>query len=262
MSSLKVALIQTDIHWMAPQKNLEQMAKRIEQIESVDLIVLPETFATGFAFDKPGIGEIENGPVLNWMKQTAQSSGAVVAGSVAVNKAGKNANRMYWVTPQGDVQFYEKRHLFRMGSEHNHVVAGDQRKVFNLKGFRILPTICYDLRFPVWSRNRNDYDVLLNVANWPGVRRKVWDTLLCARAMENQCYVVAVNRVGDDGNAVAHSGGTAVYDFKGNTLSAATDNQSQVLIQTLDLKALNDFKKQFPAYLDGDDFELLPTKED
>jgi predicted amidohydrolase len=257
MSGIKVALVQTDISWLEPQQNLSRLTAKLTELDSVDLIVLPETFATGFAFEQPGVGEVVNGPILAWMKQTAQSTGAVIAGSVAVNHQDKNANRLYWVSPQGDVQHYDKRHLFRMGKEDQHVVAGQKREIFILKGVRILPIICYDLRFPVWSRNRNDYDVMLNVANWPGARRNIWDTLLQARAMENQCYVLAVNRVGDDGKGVAHSGGTAVYDFKGDTLAAAADNQSQIIIQTLSLDALNAFKKQFPAYLDGDDFNLL-----
>ena len=144
-----------------------------------------------------------------------------------------------------------------MGNEHHHVVAGAERKVFNINGFRILPMVCYDLRFPVWTRNKNDYDVIVNVANWPGVRRKPWDTLLQARAIENQCYVLAVNRVGDDGKGVGHSGGSAIYDFKGDTLALAQDDQPDVLQYTIELEALNQFKDNFPAYLDGDQFALV-----
>jgi omega-amidase len=261
MSSLTVALVQTDICWLEPVKNTQLLTAKLADINSVDLIVLPETFATGFAFDQPNVGEVPNGPILDWMKQTAAQKGAVVVGSVAVNSVAvnqddKNANRLYWVTPDGHVSHYDKRHLFRMGNEHHHVVAGNAREVFEIKGFRVLPLVCYDLRFPVWSRNRNDYDVLLNIANWPGARRRVWDTLLQARSMENQCYVIAVNRVGDDGNGVGHSGGTAAYDFKGDTLSAAADHKCEIIVQTLDLKALNKFKEAFPAHLDGDDFQL------
>lgn len=256
MSSLTVALVQTDICWLEPQKNLQNLNNKLASLESVDLIVLPETFATGFAFDQPEVGEIAGGPILLWMKQLAKTTKAVITGSVAVNHLDKNVNRLYWVTPQGDVQHYDKRHLFRMGNEGEHVIAGQKREIFNLNGMRILPIICYDLRFPVWSRNKNDYDILLNVANWPGVRRKVWDTLLSARAMENQCYVLAVNRIGDDGKGVGHSGGTCVYDFKGDALEVAKDNQPQIVIQTLTLDALNQFKQQFPAYLDSDEFNL------
>lgn len=256
MSRLTCALVQTSIEWLAPQTNLANLEKTLSEVNDVDLILLPETFATGFAFDIEGVGEAENGPILTWMLSMAAQKNAVVAGSVAVNKDGKNANRLYWVTPEGGVSFYDKRHLFRMGNEQDHVVAGQKRAVFELKGFRILPQICYDLRFPVWARNRNDYDVMVNVANWPAARRKPYDTLLQARAIENQCYVLSVNRIGEDGKGVAHSGGTAVYDFKGDVIEAAVDDTPGVLIQSLSLYALNRFKKAFPAYLDADEFSL------
>lgn len=256
MPSLTVALIQTDISWLNPSENLTRLSAQFDEMATVDLIVLPETFATGFAFDQVDVGEVENGPILAWMKAMAAKTNAVITGTVAVNQDDKNANRLYWVSPQGDVQHYDKRHLFRMGNEQRYVVGGQTREVFIIKGFRVLPIICYDLRFPVWSRNRDDYDILLNVANWPGVRRKIWDILLQARAIENQCYVLGVNRVGDDGKGVAHSGGTVIVDFKGDTVAVADDNNSQILIQTLSLAALNHFKQQFPAHLDADDFQL------
>lgn len=256
MPSLAVALFQTNIQWLDRQANLADLDSKIADLPNVDLIVLPETFATGFAFDQAGVGEPDKGEVYQWMVQTAEKTQAVVVGSVAVNCQDKNANRMYWVWPDGTTRHYDKRHLFRMGNEHEHVVAGEVREVFEVNGFRLLPLVCYDLRFPVWSRNRNDYDVLVNVANWPGARRKVWDTLLQARAMENQCFVLGVNRVGDDGKGTGHSGGTAVYDFKGDTLAATKDDEPEVLLYTLTLDDLNQFKQNFPAYLDGDDFEL------
>lgn len=257
MSCLTVALIQTDIAWLAPQQNMQHLQQVLtEQVDSADLIVLPETFATGFAFDQPDVGEVEQGPIFTWLQAMAKTTNAVVVGSVAVNCQGKNANRMYWVRPDGSFEYYDKRHLFRMGNEHHHVVAGNQRKVFEIKGFKLLPLVCYDLRFPVWSRNQDDYDVMVNVANWPGVRRKPWDILLQARAIENQCYVLAVNRVGEDGKGVGHSGGTAIYDYKGDTLLAASDNQADILQYTLKLDELNRFKKNFPAHLDSDEFSI------
>lgn len=258
MSRLKVALVQTQIAWLAPEQNMQDLQKVLtEQIDNADLIVLPETFATGFAFDQQGVGEVEQGPIFAWMQRMAKITNSVLVGSVAVNCQGKNANRMYWVKADGSFEYYDKRHLFRMGNEHHHVVAGNERKVFEINGFRFLPLVCYDLRFPVWSRNQNDYDVMVNVANWPGVRRKPWDILLQARAIENQCYVLAVNRVGDDGNGVGHSGGTAIYDYKGDTLLAAKDHQADVLQFTLELDELTRFKKNFPAHLDGDDFKIV-----
>ena len=256
MSSLTIALIQTDIHWLSTEQNLSALDSKITDAGQVDLIVLPETFATGFAFDSGKIGEPEGGPILQWMLQKAAQTGAVIAGSVAVKVDDKLANRLYWVSPNGDVDFYDKRHLFRMGNEQEFVVAGQQRRVFELKGLRILPNVCYDLRFPVWSRNRNDYDVMLNVANWPAARRHPWDTLLKARAMENQCYVIANNRIGEDGKGVAHSGGTVAVDFKGEVMAAAADNCAEIITCELSLDALQQFKTQFPAYLDGDAFSL------
>jgi omega-amidase len=263
MSGLTVTLVQTNIDWLAPQKNFAQLTQLLSDVADTDLIVLPETFATGFAFEQLAVKNNDDDElassteILSWLKQTARDKNAVIVGSVAVKLGDKNANRLYWVTPQGGVSYYDKRHLFRMGNEHNYVVAGKQREIFTVKGVRFLATVCYDLRFPVWSRNKNDYDVLLNIANWPALRRRIWDTLLPARAIENQCYVVAVNRVGLDGKSVAHSGGTAFYDFKGDLLAKAEDDQSQLLQLTLDMDALNKFKTGFPAYLDGDEFELV-----
>ncbi|MFT5163649.1 MAG: omega-amidase [Alteromonadaceae bacterium] len=257
MSGINITLVQTDIHWLEPQKNFDQLSALLVTAGPTDMIILPETFASGFAFEQPGVGEPTDGPALNWLKQTAKEKNAVMVGSVAVHQNDKNANRLYWVTPQGEVLHYDKRHLFRMGDEHHYVVAGQKREIFSIKGIRFLTNICYDLRFPVWSRNKNDYDVLLNIANWPGVRRRIWDTLLQARAIENQCYVVAVNRVGQDGKGVDYSGGTGVYDFKGEPLVLAADHQTQLVEFRLALDALNTFKQQFPAHLDGDEFELI-----
>lgn len=256
MSTLTIALIQTSLYWLDKDANLAYFSNKVADIDkSVELILLPETFATGFAINLD-CAEPENGAVLNWMVATAKSTNTVIAGSVLVQQGDKKANRFYWVWPNGEVKFYDKRHLFCLGKEGDFVKAGEQREVFTLNGFKILPQVCYDLRFPVFQRNRNDYDVMVNVANWPAARRKVWDTLLMARAMENQCYVLGVNRIGDDGNGVAHNGGTAVYDFKGDTLAKAKDNESSVLITTLGKESLEAFKQSFPAHMDADGFSL------
>lgn len=256
MPNLTITLVQMNISWLNPSENFLKLSRLLADVEATDLIVLPETFSSGFAFDQPDIGEPENGPALRWLTQTASDKDAVVVGSIAVRQGDKTVNRLYWVTPGGEVSFYDKRHLFRMAGEHNYVIPGDRRQVFSVKDVRFLPTVCYDLRFPVWSRNKNDYDVLLNVANWPAARRRIWDTLLQARAIENQCYVIGVNRVGDDGKGIAYSGGTAAYDFSGDTLAKAADNEQQVVTVTLNMRALKKFKRQFPAHLDSDTFEL------
>lgn len=256
MPTLTIALIQTELKWLDKDANLANFSDKIAGIDkSVELILLPETFATGFAINLD-CAEPEGGKVLDWMVTTAKSVNAVIAGSVLVQQGDKKANRFYWVWPNGEVKYYDKRHLFCLGKEGDFVKAGEQRKIFTLNGFKILPQVCYDLRFPVFQRSGNDYDVMVNIANWPAVRRKVWDTLLMARAMENQCYVLAVNRVGDDGNGVAHNGGTGVYDFKGDTQALAVDNQSEVIITTISKEPLEQFKQSFPAYLDADKFSL------
>jgi len=257
MSTLKVAAIQYDIKWLQKQHNLEQLAKILATIAQADLILLPETFSTGFAIDVQGCEEAEQGGlVLDWMRQQAKIKHSVIAGSVLVSHQGKKVNRFYWVTPEGIVEYYDKRHLFRLGNEQAHVVQGQKRSILQIKGVNILPSVCYDLRFPVWLRNRQDYDVMINVANWPAVRRQVWDTLLSARAIENQCFVIGVNRVGEDGRATPHSGGTAAYDYTGACIARVADNQQGILKMELDLNNLATFKRQFPAFLDADDFSL------
>lgn len=256
-SCLKIAAIQFDINWLDKSGNLNKLEALTSQVEPVDLLLLPETFSTGFAIDVNGCEEPENeGKVLGWMTELAKQLDCVIAGSVLVENENKKCNRFYWVYPNGEFQYYDKRHLFRLGNEQDYVIAGNKRLVFEIKGVRILPLVCYDLRFPVWSRNRDDYDLMVNVANWPAVRRNVWDTLLKARAMENQVYVIGVNRIGDDGKGVAHSGGTAVYDFLGETLASAEDNTEQIVYAEIELRKLNWFKEKFPAYLDADSFEL------
>lgn len=257
MSTLTLTLLQSSLHWLDKDANLAMFNKQLDTVtQQSDLILLPETFATGFAINLD-CAEPENGKVLTWLKAQAHKHNAVIAGSVFVTQGSKKANRFYWVQPNGKVDFYDKRHLFCLGNEGDFVVAGQARKVFTINGFKLLPQVCYDLRFPVFQRNNNDYDVMINIANWPAVRRHVWDTLLMARAMENVCYVVGVNRIGDDANGVAHNGGTAVYDFKGDALVKAADNSQALITITLYKAPLNDFKAKFPAHLDADAFNLV-----
>ncbi|TDF39273.1 amidohydrolase [Alteromonadaceae bacterium M269] len=256
--TLTVAAVQYDISWLDKQQNLDTLSQHLDALTNVDLVLLPETFSTGFAIDHDGCEEPQdNGLVLDWLKEQASKIQAVVAGSVLVKQGNKKANRFYWVWPNGDVKFYDKRHLFRLGNEQDFVVQGESREIFVVNGVRILPLVCYDLRFPVWSRNLQDYDVIVSVANWPAVRRNVWDTLLQARAMENQAFVVGVNRVGDDGKGIGHSGGTAIYDFLGEPVVRAKDDAVEVIQATLDLEKLAAFKTKFPAYLDADEFKIL-----
>lgn len=255
MQTLTVALVQSDIQWLNQAANFRALDELLSEISEVDLILLPETFSTGFAIDL-NCAEPKNGPAWYWLAKKAKEKNAVVAGSVLVEQGKKKSNRFYWLWPDGRSEFYDKRHLFCLGNEGDYVLAGQARKIFEINGFRILPQVCYDLRFPVFQRNQNDYDVMVNVANWPAARRNIWDTLLQARAMENVCYVLACNRVGDDGKNVAHSGGTAAYDFIGETLGQVGDNQTGFITVTLDMGMLNTFRERFPAHLDADEFSL------
>jgi omega-amidase len=261
MSTLKVAAVQYNIQWLEQTDNLTELESIIqnhfEENHAVDLLLLPETFSSGFCINKEEVAEPENGGVvLQWLQKIAKQYLCVVAGTVLVKHDNKKVNRFYWVAPNSCVEYYDKRHLFRMGKEQKYVVAGKERKIFEVKGIKILPAVCYDLRFPVWSRNKQDYELLINVANWPAVRRFAWDTLLRARAMENQAFVIGVNRVGDDGYGVAHSGGTAIYDYTGSTLVSAEDDRQQVIAFELDFSKLEQFKNDFPAFMDADDFEV------
>jgi omega-amidase len=260
MSTLKVAAVQFDIQWLNKKANLETLEQMLRQFflnNSVDLLLLPETFSTGFCTDDRSVQEPQNGGEdLIWLKKISKKYNCVVAGTVFVNQGDKKANRFYWVSADSSVEYYDKRHLFRLGNEGDFVSQGTQRKIFEIKGIKILPQVCYDLRFPVWSRNKQDYDLMVNVANWPAVRRNIWDTLLKARAIENQAYVIGVNRVGIDGRGTDHSGGTCFVDFVGESLISAEDNKQQVISVELDFSELVRFKKDFPAFLDADIFEI------
>ncbi|WP_444994441.1 amidohydrolase [Aliikangiella sp. IMCC44359] len=257
MSTLTIAAVQYNIQWLDKAKNLANLTERLNSIKSADLIVLPETFSTGFGMDNEAIQEPQqSGMVYEWMQQQSIKHNAVIAGSVFVEDAGRKRNRFYWIYPNGETYFYDKRHLFRLGHEEQYVNPGTSREVFEINQIRILPQVCYDLRFPVWSRNRQDYDLMVNVANWPIMRRDAWDTLLKARAMENQVFVVGVNRVGLDGKNVEHSGGTAIYDFLGRAIVSAEDNQQQIIQTTIDIDELKAFRNSYPMLKDADDFEI------
>lgn len=261
MSTLRVAAVQYDIQWRDKKANFESLEVMLREFfldnKPVELLLLPESFSTGFCIDDKSIQEPEDGGAdVLWLKRMAQKYNCVVAGSVFVKQGDKKVNRFYWVSSNGSVEYYDKRHLFRLGKEGDFVSAGTERKIFEINGIKILPQVCYDLRFPVWSRNQQDYDLMVNVANWPDARRPIWDTLLKARAMENQAFVIGVNRVGIDGQGITHSGGTCFINFLGEHLIAAEDNQQQVICTELDFSTLEKFKQDFPAFLDADAFEI------
>lgn len=256
LPDLKLALIQTTLAWHNPAANHAHFAEKLEQAHGADLIVLPEMFTTGFSMESAELAEPVNGPTTAWLREQAQRLNAVVTGSVIIQVAdGSYRNRLLWARPDGSVANYDKRHLFRMAGEHQHYRAGEQQALFEVNGWRVRPLICYDLRFPVWSRDPHGTDLLLYTANWPSARRDQWNRLLPARAIENLCYVAAVNRIGEDGKGYPYSGDSQVLDFKGDTLANAQD-QDQVLRVALNAQALLAFRERFPAYRDADLFRL------
>jgi omega-amidase len=254
---LTVSLVQTATRWHDPAGNRARFDDWFAQVPATSaLVVLPEMFSTGFTMASAEVAEPMSGPTVAWLRESAARLGKVVCGSVAIADGGQHYNRFFWATPDGALTHYDKRHRFRMAGEHQHYAAGDRRCVVTLHGWRILPLVCYDLRFPVWLRNRGDYDLLLAVANWPAARQSAWNTLLRARAIENLAYAVGVNIVGRDGNGVEYTGGSAVYDPEGRELVHAGDRPGIVTV-TLDGEALTGYRQRFPAWQDADDFSLL-----
>ena len=255
-NELRVALIQATPHWHDPAANRALFGRLIEETAAAaDLVVLPEMFSTGFTMSSTAVAETMAGETVSWLRDQAARTGATIAGSVVIEDGGY-FNRLVWMRPDGRESVYDKRHLFRMAGEHEHYSAGRRRVVVALGDWRVSLCVCYDLRFPVWLRCRDDYDIMLCVANWPAARQSAWNALLKARAVENQCYAIGVNRVGTDGNGVPYLGGSAVYDWEGAALAEAFD-EATVLSATLDLAAVRDHRERFPAWRDADRFELL-----
>ena len=257
MTNLSLTLIQSSLHWEDVGANLAMFEEKIWQItQPTDLIILPEMFNTGFTMNADRVAEPMNLHTFKWMKQQASQTGAVVTGSYIVKERERYFNRLVWMRPDGSYETYDKRHLFRMASEHLTFAEGKKKLVTEWKGWRICPLICYDLRFPVWSRNRDqEYDLLLYVANWPQARNQAWRTLLQARAIENLAYTVGINRVGEDGNGIAYSGDSSVVSYKGEWLYQQSD-QEAIHTHRLDKEALREFREKFPAFLDADEFDL------
>lgn len=264
--NLAVTVVQTSLVWEDPQSNRAHFDSLLAPLhaasaeQSNDLIVLPEMFTTGFTMNSADIAEEANGPTTHWMLEQARACNAVITGSLAFHTGGSEPhfmNRLLWVTPDGAVLHYDKHHLFRMAAEHRSYTAGSAQPVFTLHGWRIRPIICYDLRFPVWCRNRAlEYDALLCVANWPDPRHHAWTGLLNARAMENQAYVIACNRIGQDRLGKNYAGSSMIIDPKGHVLADAHD-QDCLIRSTLDHASLQRFREKFPVHKDADHFELI-----
>lgn len=255
MSNLKISVLQQPLEWMDGSANLRFFDALLINLKGRDLIVLPEMFTTGFAMEaaERSLPEPE---VIAWLQGKAASTQAMVAGSAAIQTEKGAVNRFFLVEPDGVVHFYDKRHLFRMAGEHQHYLAGDRREVIEWRGWRILPQVCYDLRFPVFSRNQNDYDLALYVANWPAPRALHWQTLLQARAIENQVYVAGCNRVGIDDNGHTYSGDSRIVNPQGEILAAGAPHQPAVLEAELSLESLREYRERFPAWRDADTFNL------
>lgn len=256
---MKVLALQTDIYWENPAENFINISKLLSSYGACDLIVLPEMFNTGFSMESSKIAEKVTGDSLKWLKKLAKERESVVMASLAISEKSKYFNRLYCVHPNGDLQYYNKRHLFRMAGENKYYEPGKNNITIEINGFRIRPLVCYDLRFPVWSRNKsnNEYDCLIYIANWPAVRSHAWTSLLQARAIENQTYVVGVNRVGIDGNSVEYSGDSRIFDFTGSRLDTFKPSQEKIQEIDLNLSVLEDFRKKFPTGMDSDNFKLM-----
>ena len=253
---MKIALLQSDIEWAMPCRNRFGAEAMIASAPGCDLYVLPEMFSTGFCTSPEGVAEPEPCDSLKWMKDNAEMFSAAIAGSVAVEENGRFFNRFYFVTPDGNAVYYDKRHLFTYGGEHLKFTAGNERKIVEYKGVRILLQVCYDLRFPVWSRNRGDYDLALYVASWPETRADAWRQLLKARAIENQCFVAGVNRIGTDPSN-SYCGGTMLIDPFGKVVAECADGVESVAVAEISMEELAAFRLKFPVLDDADDFELV-----
>lgn len=257
---LTVSLVQAELDWHDPAANRARFDRLLAPLAGrSDLIVLPEMFSTGFTMEPEKVAEPVEGPTTQWLRERAQALNAVVTGSVVTVEHDRYWNRLIWMRPDGTFETYDKRHLFRMAGEHEHYADGKRRLVVELAGWKLCPFVCYDLRFPIWSRNRikgeGAYDALIYVANWPERRRYAWQTLLRARAIENLSYCIGVNRVGRDGKEIDYSGDSTAIDFMGRELIPDMKGES-VSTVTLDREALTTFRERFPAYLDADEFAL------
>ncbi len=251
-----VCQVQPDMVWEDIGANLDLLNKMLYDLpEGTDLVLFPETFSTGFSMQSEANAEAVNGRAVSWMKEIAKLKKITVSGSVIIRDDDQIYNRLYWISPGGISGQYDKRHLFRMGQENENFKAGISREIFTLGQFRFLPQICYDLRFPVFSRNQGDYDVVYYVANWPAPRQPVWETLVRARAIENQAYALAVNRVGIDGMGVNHLGGTCAIDPVGKVIQRMGDKPG-IQSVTIDLQMLRNFRRKFPVWKDADRFDI------
>ena len=264
MSDLTITLIQSDLHWENKQANLDMFEEKILGIsDKTNVVILPETFTTGFSM-KPGqLAETMDGPSVQWMKRIAAEKKVILTGSLIIEEAGSYYNRLLWMLPNGQYGQYDKRHRFAYAGEDQRFEAGNKRLIASVNGWKVNLQVCYDLRFPVWARQHSalEYDLLVYVANWPDRRTHAWKTLLQARAIENQCYVIGLNRIGQDGNEISYSGNSMIIDPLGETLYTKMHDED-VHTHTLSKEKLEDVREKFPFWKDADEFRIMkPTEE-
>jgi predicted amidohydrolase len=258
MKNLKVTIIQSDLKWEDSKTNIENFSNKIDNIkEDTNLIVLPEMFSTGFSMNPEKFDRELAESSISFMQKKAFEKNAIIVGSVIFKENDKYFNRLIWMQPNGKFDFYDKRHLFSFAGEDKHYSSGNKNLICKIGDWRVKPLICYDLRFPVWSRNKNDYDLLIYIANWPERRIDAWDTLLKARAIENQAYVVGVNRIGKDINEIEHSGNSQIIDPKGNVISVTKPHEENTETIELNFDELTDFRNKFRVSDDADTFNIL-----
>jgi len=249
---MRTTLIQTNLHWEDPVANRKMFSAKFTNLTGkTDLVVIPEMFTTGFTMQSKVLAETMDGTTVSWLRASATKIGAVITGSMIIRDGDQFFNRLLWATPAGDVIYYDKKHLFTLAGEHKHFSAGTKRIVIEYKDWKICPLICYDLRFPEWSRNTDNYDLLLYVASWPDRRREAWQTLLKARAIENQCYTIGVNRVGEDGSKLSYAGDSTLIDFAGKSL-LAIEKVEGVFTAEISLTERRDFTRKLPFLSDQD----------
>jgi len=263
MSTLTITGIQSTLHWEDKKANLQMFEEKILSVsQPTEIVVLPEMFSTGFSMQPEKLAETMEGETTQWMKQVAAEKKIILTGSVIIEEGGNYYNRLLWVLPNGQIGYYDKRHLFAYADEDQHYTPGEKRLIASVKGWKVNLMVCYDLRFPVWSRQQYDleYDVLIYVANWPERRVHGWTTLLRARAIENQCYVIGVNRTGEDGNKIHYTGESMAIDPMGEILYHKKDVED-IFTVTLDKSHLEKIRERFPFWKDADSFKIITSRE-
>ncbi len=256
MDDLRISIVQPDIKWKAIDDNLSNYTQLLQGIERTDLLVFPEMFQTGFCMDPEDIAETMDGTTVRWMGRTAQSLDCALAGSLVIKDGRRIYNRLIYIDQHGNMTWYDKGHLFSIEGEEKKFTKGLHRLVVPLRNWHISFQICYDLRFPVWSRNTSGYDLLINVANWPASRNDIWETLLRARAIENQCYVIGVNRIGHDENNIDYIGNSMAISPRGKIMTEMPFSGEGIISFSLSHSELDDFRERFPVWKDWDDFSI------